>query len=89
NYRNLENLAKNECVRGLPKIKLSENSVCGDCLKGKQTRVPHPSVQHDGQQGGSTHCFQLLHMDLMGPIEVDSLSGMRYSFVIVDDFSRY
>ncbi|KAK2435458.1 hypothetical protein QL285_020513 [Trifolium repens] len=28
-------------------------------------------------------------MDLMGPMQVESLGGKRYAFVVVDDFSRY
>ena len=43
----------------------------------------------DGQYVGTSKCFQLLHMDLMGPVEVDSFSGKRYAYVVVDDFSRY
>ena len=31
----------------------------------------------------------LLHMDLMEPMQVESLSGKKYSYVFVDDFSRY
>ena len=28
-------------------------------------------------------------MDLMGPMQVESLGGKRYAYVVVDDFSRY
>jgi transposase InsO family protein len=28
-------------------------------------------------------------MDLMGPMQVESLGGKRYAFVVVDDFTRY
>ncbi|XP_057808812.1 uncharacterized protein LOC131023282 [Salvia miltiorrhiza] len=33
-------------------------------------------------------CFELLHMNLMGPIEVESLGGKMYVLVCADDFSR-
>ncbi|KAK2369168.1 putative mitochondrial protein [Trifolium repens] len=33
--------------------------------------------------------LELLHMDLMGPIQVESLEGKRYALVVVDDYSRY
>ena len=33
--------------------------------------------------------LELLHMDLMGPMQVESLGGKRYAFVVVDDYSRY
>lgn len=33
--------------------------------------------------------LELMHMDLMGPMQVESIVGKRYVFVCVDDFSRY
>ena len=33
--------------------------------------------------------LELLHMDLFGPTRTQSLSGNRYGFVIIDDFTRY
>ena len=33
--------------------------------------------------------LELLHMDLFGPTQVQSINHNRYVFVIVDDFSRY
>jgi len=32
--------------------------------------------------------LELLHMDLMGPIQVESIGGKGYAFLVVDDFSR-
>ncbi|XP_073138221.1 uncharacterized protein [Henckelia pumila] len=40
----------------------------GEELACKQTRVVHPVLQHRG----ITQCLELLHMDLMGPMEVES-----------------
>ena len=33
--------------------------------------------------------LELLHMDLMGPMQTKSLGGKRYIFVCVDDFFRF
>ena len=33
--------------------------------------------------------LELLHMDLMGPMQTESLDGKRYIFVCVDDFFRF
>ena len=30
-----------------------------------------------------------LDMDLMGPMQVESLGGKKYAYVVVDEFSRY
>ena len=37
----------------------------------------------------TTRILELLHMDLMGPMQVESLKGKRYDFVCVDDFFKY
>nr|GEW52359.1 retrovirus-related Pol polyprotein from transposon TNT 1-94 [Tanacetum cinerariifolium] len=35
------------------------------------------------------HRLHLLHMDLCGPMRVESINGKQYVLVIVDDYSRY
>ena len=37
----------------------------------------------------TSHCLELLHVDLMWPTRTKSLGGKRYIMVMVDDFSRY
>nr|GEW90878.1 ribonuclease H-like domain-containing protein [Tanacetum cinerariifolium] len=37
----------------------------------------------------SKHRLHLLHMDLCGPMRVESINEKRYVMVIVDDYSRY
>ena len=37
----------------------------------------------------TSRVLELLLMDLMGPMQIESLGGKRYVFVCVDDFSRY
>src|ERR1044072_7369095 len=48
-------------------------------------QVSHKKLQHLT----ATKVLELLHMDLMGPMQVESLGGKRYAFVCVDDFSRF
>jgi len=33
--------------------------------------------------------LELLHINLFGPVRTRSISGNRYVFIIVDDFTRY
>jgi hypothetical protein len=33
--------------------------------------------------------FELLNMDLFGPVSYLSIRGSKYGFVIVDDYSRF
>jgi transposase InsO family protein len=37
----------------------------------------------------TSKAFELLHMDLFGPTIYTIISGNKYGFVIVDDFTRY
>ncbi|KAG9442194.1 hypothetical protein H6P81_018048 [Aristolochia fimbriata] len=61
-------------VRGLPAISSKTETVCKGCMAGKQHRTPHSA---------------LLHIDLMGPVQTESIAGKRYVLVCVDDFSRF
>ena len=41
------------------------------------------------QQISITKVSELLYIDLIGPIQVESIAGKHYIFVYVDDFSRF
>ncbi|XP_073277629.1 uncharacterized protein [Primulina huaijiensis] len=73
NFKTLKNLSKYNAVRGMPNLSSGIPYVCGDCQKGKQTRVSHPVLP----TSGTTRCLELLHMDLMGPMEVESLGDLK------------
>ncbi|GJV10674.1 retrovirus-related pol polyprotein from transposon TNT 1-94 [Tanacetum coccineum] len=44
---------------------------------------------HTKTTPSSKRRLQLLHMDLCGPMRVESINGKKYVLVIVDDYSRY
>jgi len=50
-----------------------------------KTRMSHPWLEHQV----TTKALELLHMDLMGPMQVVSIGGKRYVVVVVDEFSRF
>ena len=37
----------------------------------------------------TSKAFELLHMDLFGPTQYTGICGNKYSFVMVDDYTRY
>ena len=37
----------------------------------------------------TSHCLELIYVDLIWPTRTESLGRKRYIMVIVDDFSRY
>src|SRR4051812_24162190 len=70
-----------KAITGLPDLKIDEVKTCGECLVGKKTKMSHKKVQHL-----TTTCvLELLQIDLMGLIKVESLGGKRYVFVFTDD----
>jgi hypothetical protein len=85
NLRGMKKVVTVEAIRGLPKLKIAEGNICGECQNGKQTRMSHPKLEHQV----TSKPLELLHMDLMGPMQVESSGGKRYAFVVVDDFTRY
>ncbi|CAA0834065.1 Zinc knuckle (CCHC-type) family protein, partial [Striga hermonthica] len=84
-YSHLVKLTNARVVRGVPKIAMKDQPICEPCQLGKQTRTSHKSLNHIA----SKQILELLHMDLMSPIQVESYQGKKYIFVCVDDFSRY
>ena len=80
----MEKIVSREEIRGIPKLKIEEGKFCEDCQIGKQTKMSYPKLQHLT----TSKPLELLHMDLMGSMQVESIGGKRYSYV-VDDFSRF
>ncbi|GKB03525.1 retrovirus-related pol polyprotein from transposon TNT 1-94 [Tanacetum coccineum] len=78
-------ISKNNIVNGLPKLKFVKDHLCSSCELGKAKRKSF----HTKTTPSSKRRLQLLHMDLCGPMRVESINGKKYVLVIVDDFSRY
>ncbi|KAK2355658.1 gag-protease polyprotein [Trifolium repens] len=85
NLKGMKKAMTAKAIRGLPRLKIIEGNVCGECQIGKQTRMSHPMLEHQT----TSKVLKVLHMDLMGPMQVESLGGKSYAFVVVDDYSRY
>nr|GFB00966.1 putative ribonuclease H-like domain-containing protein [Tanacetum cinerariifolium] len=85
NFATINNLVKNNLVQGLPKMKFEKDHLCSACEQGKIHRKHHKSKT----AFASNKPLYLLHMDLCGPMRVQSINGKRYVLVVVDDYSRY
>ncbi|KAK4844873.1 hypothetical protein QYF36_025446 [Acer negundo] len=85
NFRDLRILDKFNIVRGLPKLGKKANGVYGPCQQGKQTKSMHKK----GKYLSTKEPLELLHMDLMSPMQTKSLGGKRYIFFCVYDFFRF
>ena len=75
-------LSQKEMVFGLPKL---ENlGFCEGCVYGKQSKKPFPV----GKVWRASKCLELVHADLCGPMNIESLGGSRYFLLFTDDYSR-
>ncbi|GKA21182.1 retrovirus-related pol polyprotein from transposon TNT 1-94 [Tanacetum coccineum] len=85
NFGTLNKLAKDGLARGIPNLKFKKDHLCSACALGKIKKSSHQPKAEDTNQ----EKLYLLHMDLCGPMHVDSINGKRYILVIVDDYSRF
>ncbi|CAL9078937.1 unnamed protein product [Musa textilis] len=81
----ISKISSRDLVRGIPNLKFVKDKVCDACQLRKQIKTNFKSKN----QISSTRPLQLIHLDLFGPIDITSLGGSKYVFVIVDDYSRY
>ncbi|KAJ9542162.1 hypothetical protein OSB04_028668 [Centaurea solstitialis] len=75
NFKTLNQLCINNLVIGLPDFRYTKVSLCSACEKGKQTRASFKSKQISSISSP----LQLLHMDLFGPVNVQSIAGKKYT----------
>nr|GEU37542.1 hypothetical protein [Tanacetum cinerariifolium] len=72
-------------VRGLPKLKFEQDHLCSACAMGKSKKKSHKPKSRDTNQ----EKLYLLHIDLCGPMSVESVNIKKYILVIVNDYSRF
>ncbi|GJY31275.1 putative ribonuclease H-like domain-containing protein [Tanacetum coccineum] len=85
NFGTLNDLARKDLVRGLPWLKFEKDHLCSACQLGKSRKATHkPKTINTIME-----VLHTLHMDLCGPMRVQSINGKRYILVIVDDYSRF
>ncbi|GJW18593.1 retrovirus-related pol polyprotein from transposon TNT 1-94 [Tanacetum coccineum] len=72
------------CVRGLPSLKFEKDIFVSACQLGKVKFSHIPKSENTNME--VLHTF---HMDLCGPMRVQSIKGKKYILVIVDDYSRF
>nr|GEX17390.1 retrovirus-related Pol polyprotein from transposon TNT 1-94 [Tanacetum cinerariifolium] len=78
-------LARQGLVRGLLKLKYEKDHLCSACAIGKSKKKSHKPKSEDTNQ----EKLYFLHMDVYGPMRVESVNGKKYIIVIVDDYSRF
>ncbi|GKC75404.1 retrovirus-related pol polyprotein from transposon TNT 1-94 [Tanacetum coccineum] len=89
NFGTINDLARKDLVKGLPRLKFEKDHLCSACQLGKSKKHTHkPKTENTNLEVLNT-----LHMDLCGPMRVQTINGKKYILVfflvIVDDYSRF
>ncbi|GJY21768.1 retrovirus-related pol polyprotein from transposon TNT 1-94, partial [Tanacetum coccineum] len=85
NFGTFNDLARKDLVRGLPRLKFEKDHLCSACQLGKSRKATHKPKTINT----ITEVLHTLHMDLCGPLRVQSINGKKYILVIVGDYSRF
>nr|GEU53652.1 retrovirus-related Pol polyprotein from transposon TNT 1-94 [Tanacetum cinerariifolium] len=81
----LDYASRQDLVRGLPKLKFQKDHLCSARAMCKSKKKSHKPKS----EGPNQEKLYLLHMDICGPMRVESVNGKKYILVIVDDYSRF
>ncbi|GJW12693.1 retrovirus-related pol polyprotein from transposon TNT 1-94 [Tanacetum coccineum] len=85
NFGTINDLARKDLVRGLPRLKFEKDHLCSACQLGKSKKNTHkPKTKNTNLEVLNT-----LHMDLCGTMRVQTINGKKYILVIVDDYSWF
>jgi hypothetical protein len=88
NYGALSQLKKDGLVDGLDvssvELKAAGSKFCEPCVMGKQHRQPFPNSTTTPSKR-----LELVHMDVLGPMETASMAGHKYVATFLDDYSGY
>ena len=78
-------LVSRDLVKRLPALDYKHSPTCDACIRSKQVRSSFKSKK----MVSTSRLFELLHIDLCGPMRVRSIRGKSYILVTVDDYSRF
>nr|GFB54466.1 retrovirus-related Pol polyprotein from transposon TNT 1-94 [Tanacetum cinerariifolium] len=85
NFGTINDLARKDLVRELPRLKFEKDHLYSACQLGKSKKHTHkPKAENTNLEVLNT-----LHMDLCAPIRVQTINGKKYMLAIVDDYSRF
>nr|GEV92765.1 hypothetical protein [Tanacetum cinerariifolium] len=84
NFDIINDLARKDLVRGLPRLKFEKDHLCASCQLGKSKKHTHqPKAKNTNLEVLNT-----LYMDICRPMRVQTINEKKYILVIVDDYSR-
>nr|GEW28388.1 retrovirus-related Pol polyprotein from transposon TNT 1-94 [Tanacetum cinerariifolium] len=85
NFGTINDLARKDLVRGLPRLKFEKDHLCSACQLGKSKKHTHkPKTKNTNLE-----VLNALHMNFCGLMRVQTINGKKYILVIIDDYSRF
>lgn len=73
-------------ARGIP-VRKNKEFFCEGCVFGKSHRLPFPKRKQEDYKTQAPG--ELVHLDLCGPLQENSINESRYFVLFKDDFSHY
>lgn len=83
NFDQIVKLGNKNVVQDFPNLSKPKNTIYKSCQLGKKVRIPFKS-----KENSLTKPLQLVHMDLFGPLRMQTPIGKLYFMLIIDDFNR-
>nr|GEV13199.1 retrovirus-related Pol polyprotein from transposon TNT 1-94 [Tanacetum cinerariifolium] len=78
-------ISRKRFSKRLSRLKFEKDHLCSACQLGKSKKHTHkPKAKNNNLE-----VFNTLHMDLCGPMRVQTINGKKYILVIVDDYFRF
>nr|GEU91115.1 hypothetical protein [Tanacetum cinerariifolium] len=85
NFSTINDLARKDLVRGLPRLKFEKDRLWSACQLGKSKKHTHkPKTKNTNLEVLNT-----FHMDLCGPMRVYKINEKKYILVIIDEYCRF
>nr|GEV49450.1 hypothetical protein [Tanacetum cinerariifolium] len=84
-FGDINHLARQGLVRGLPRLQFKKDHFCSACAVGKSKKQSYKPKYKDTNQ----EILYLLQMYVCRPMRVKSINRKKYILIIVDDYSRF
>lgn len=84
NFKNLKDLSEKKLVHGLNIKNVNIKTNCDTCNKAKICGLPFPQKA----ERVTKSVLELVHSDVCGPMNVNSIAGNRYVVSFIDDYTR-
>ncbi|CAI5715318.1 unnamed protein product [Peronospora farinosa] len=72
---------------GISRVVASDGGVCDGCARGKMTNSPFSHTS--GSEVKTSRPLEVVHTDLMGPMNPKSKGGALYVLTFINDYSRF